>query len=166
MIMVKFDMLKWVPCDSRSDMETRTLGHKFVGTLLTSDPNTWGYFQTPEDCRVNIGYADLGLVPQAVLIEQRMIIGINECLVGYDLLAGVTYFSYRMPLVFHEFVEVGDPLIVRDEMGFVGIAIDGSELWKFCTEGVVDSYTVTSSNIKGITTDGLRFAFDLPATKQ
>ncbi|WP_090872407.1 hypothetical protein [Paraburkholderia diazotrophica] len=45
---------------------------------------------------------------------RRLIVGINECLVGYDLLAGAAFFSYRMPLVFQEFVEVGNPLIVRD----------------------------------------------------
>ena len=159
--MVKFDSLKWVPCDSRSDMETRASGHKVVGTLLASDPNTWGYFQTQEGSRVNVGYADIGLIPQALLVNQRMIIGINECLVGYDLLANTPYFSYRMPFVFHEFVEVGDSLIVRDEVGFVGIAADGNELWKFCTEDVIESYTVTLPNISGKTTDGSYFTFDL-----
>ena len=160
--MNKFDMLKWFPCDSRSDMEARTFGHKIAGTLLTSDPNTWGYFQALEDCRVNIGYANIGLIPQALLVDQRMIVGINECLVGYDLFANTLYFSYRMPLVFHEFVEVGDLLIVRDEIGFVGIASNGNELWEFCTEDVIKSYTVTSSNISGKTIDGLCFMFELP----
>jgi len=162
--MTKFDILKWVPCDSRSDLEARVSGGKVVGTLLTSDANTWGYIETPRGERFNVGYANLGLVPQATLVGQRMLLGINECLVGYDLSVDTMYFSYRMPLIFHEFVEVGDLLIVRDEMGFVGIAPDGSELWKFVTEGVVESYTVTSSTISGNTTEGLRFSYEMPAS--
>lgn len=159
--MVKFDRLKWIPCDSRSDMEARAFGHKVVETLLTSDPNTWGYFQTPKDCHVNVGYANIGLIPQALLVDRRMVIGINECLVGYDLVDNTLSFSYRMPFVFHEFVKAGDPLIVRDEIGFVGISADGSELWKFCTEDVIESYTVTLSSISGKTADGSHFTFEL-----
>ena len=82
-------MLKWVSCDSRSDMVARALGHKIIGTLLTEGANTWGYFQTQEGWRVNVGYANAGLIPQALLVDQRMIVGIDECLVGYDLLAGM-----------------------------------------------------------------------------
>ena len=93
-----------------------------------------------------------------------MIVGIDECLVGYVLLAGMEYFSYRMPFIFHEFVKTDDLLIVRDELGFVGIAVDGSELWKFCTEDIVESYVATSSNISGKTVDGLHFSFELPTT--
>ena len=48
-----------------------------------------------------------------------------------------------MPFIFHEFVKTDDLLIVRDELGFVGIAVDGSELWKFCTEDIVESYVAT-----------------------
>jgi hypothetical protein len=162
MTIKKFDMLTWVPCDSRSDMEARTSGKRVVGTLLTSDSNTWGCFQMAEGWYLNVGYADVGLMPQAVLIGQRMLVGVNERLVGYDLSAGKAYFSYRMPWMFHEFVEVCDRLIVRDEMGFVGLAPDGSELWKFVTEEVVESYTVTSSSISGKTTEGSLFSFELP----
>jgi hypothetical protein len=164
--MTGFDILKWVPCDSRSDMEARASGEKVVGTLLTSDANTWGYVQTPEGGHLNIGYANIGLVPQAVLVGHRMLVGVNECLVGYDLSVGAKYFSYRMPLVFHEFIYAGDSLIVRDEMGFVGIAPTGSELWKFVTEGVIESYTITSSEIIGKTTEGSRFSFELPVRGQ
>ncbi|QET05838.1 MULTISPECIES: hypothetical protein [Cupriavidus] len=159
-------MLKWVPCDSRSDMEARASGGKVLGTLLTCDANTWGYFQTLEGSHLNVGYANLGLVPQAVLDGQRMLVGINEYLVCYDLTIGIKCFSFRMPLVFHEFIEIGDSLIVRDEMGFVGIAQDGTELWKFGTEGVVESYMVTSSKISGKTTEGSRFSFELPMRRQ
>jgi hypothetical protein len=164
--MTRFDMLTWVSCNSRSDMETRTLGQKVMGRLLTSDSNTWGYFQTVEGWYLNVGYANIGLVPQAALVGERMLVGINECLVGYDLSVGAAYFSYRMPLVFHEFVQIGDPLIVRDEIGFVGIAPDGSELWRFGTEGIVESYMITSSNISGKTMGGGRFSFELPVTGQ
>ncbi|WP_156173965.1 hypothetical protein [Cupriavidus basilensis] len=139
---------------------------KCAGTLLTCDVNTWGYVQTPEGSHLNVGYANLGLVPQAVLDGQRMLVGINECLVCYDLTIGIKCFSFRVPLVFHEFIEIGDSLIVRDEMGFVGIAQDGTELWKLGTEGVVESYTVTSSKISGQTTEGSRFSFELPMRRR
>jgi len=95
-----------------------------------------------------------------------MLVGINECLVCYDLTIGIKCFSFRMPLVFHEFIEIGDPLIVRDEMGFVGIAQDGTELWKLGIEGIVESYTVTSSKISGQTTEGSRFSFELPMRRR
>jgi hypothetical protein len=145
-------------------MEARASGEKVVGALLTSDANTWGYVHTPDGWHLKIGYAKIGLVPQAMLVGQHLFVGINECLIAYDLSVGENCFSYRMPLVFHEFVEVGDSLIVRDEMGFVCIARDGRELWKFGTEGVVDSYTVTSSKICGSTTQGSRFSFEITAT--
>jgi hypothetical protein len=143
-------------------MEARTSGHKILGTLLTGEFNAWGYFQTPEGLCINVGYANVGLIPQAVLVDRCVIVGIDECLVGYDLLAGASYFSYRMPFMFHEFVEVGDLFIVRDEMGFVGLASDGSERWKFCTEDTIENYVVTSSSISGKTADGLPFSFELP----
>lgn len=164
--MTRFDMLTWVPCDSRHDMEARTFERKVVGSLLTSDSTAWGYFRTAEGWYLNVGYANIGLMPQAVLIGQRMLVGINECLVGYDLSIGAAYFSYRMPLVFHEFLAVGDPIIVRDEMGFVGIAPDGRELWRFGTEGVVESFVITSANIRGKTIAGAHFLFELPLTSQ
>ncbi|WP_199545352.1 hypothetical protein [Paraburkholderia kururiensis] len=160
--MNKFDMLKWQACDSRSDMEARTTGAKVVGTLQTSDANAWGYICTPDGWHLKIGYANIGLVPQAVLVGQSIFVGINECLAGYDLSVGVMRFSYRMPLVFHEFIDVSDSLIVRDEMGFVCMAQDGRELWKFITEGVVDSYEITASTIRGCTVDGLEFSFVIP----
>jgi hypothetical protein len=160
--MTRLEMLKWVPCDSRSDMEARASGENILGLLLTSDANTWGYIQTPDARHLNIGYANIGLTPQAVLVGQRMFVGINECLIGYDYFLGETYFSYRMPLVFHEFVEIGNPLIVRDEIGFIGIDPEGSELWKFCTEGIIENYTATPSKISGRTMDGSSFSFEIP----
>ncbi|CAM2179022.1 hypothetical protein BLAT2472_40471 [Burkholderia latens] len=46
-------------------MEARVTGGKAIGALLTSDANTWGYIETPEVERLSVGYANLGLVPQA-----------------------------------------------------------------------------------------------------
>jgi hypothetical protein len=145
-------------------MEARTFEQEVVGRLLTSDTNAWGYFETSEGGYMNVGYANIGLKPQGVILGQLLLVGINECLVGYDLSARAAHFSYRMPLVFHEFVDVGDSLIVRDEMGFVGIALDGGELWKFDAGGVVANYVITSSDISGKTLEGLHFSFKLPRT--
>jgi len=163
--MTRFDMLRWIPCDSRSDMEARASGEKNVVTLLTADANTWGYIQTSEDWRLNIGYANIGLIPQSVVVGKRLFIGINECLVGYNLLNGAGCFSYRMPFVFHEFIKVDDSLIVRDEMGFIGLTLNGNELWKFGTESVIKSYAIVESKIIGKTIEGKCFLFNLPIKK-
>jgi hypothetical protein len=160
--MKRLEILQWVPCDSRNDAEARTSERKLIGTLLTSDANTWGYVETSEGWCLRVGYANLGLVPQAIAVDQSMLVGIDEVLVGYDLSTGSTSFTYRMPWVFHEFVKIDDPLLVRDEMGFVSITMDGNELWKSSAPGVIESYSVTSNQNSGKTTDGTNFLFDIP----
>lgn len=159
-----FDLLEWMPCDSRADMDARANERTVVGTLVASDPNSWGYFQTPDDQYLNVGYANVGLQPQAVVIGARVLVGINECLAGYDLCNRKSYFFYRMPFVFHEFVELDDPLIVRDEVGFIGLTAEGVEVWKFCTEEAINRYEVTPFSIVGETIDGTRFSFELPTS--
>ncbi|WP_338860684.1 hypothetical protein [Mycetohabitans rhizoxinica] len=160
---LNFEFLRWMPCASYADMEAQGSKVLVIDTLKTDDTNRWGYFYTQNGAHINIGYADVGLIPQAVVIDGRVIVGISERLVGYDLFNNALYFSYRMPFIFHEFIEIGDSLlIVRDEMGFVGIAHDGAELWKFCTEGVISNFKVGSSNISGETVDGEGFTFKLP----
>lgn len=161
---IKYNFLNWVPCDSHNGMEACVPKSAVIDTLVTSDANTCGYFKTPTgDQYIQVGYASVGLSPQALLLGQRLFIGIDECFVGYDLSNRTRCFSYRMPMLFHEFSEIGDPLIIRDEMGFVGMTQDGNEIWKFMTEGVIESYTITPVNIYGVTTEGLKFLFELPA---
>jgi hypothetical protein len=165
MTKVNFNTLQWVPCDSRADMEARGSQSVAVhGMLLTSDSNSWGYFQTPNNRQIHVGYANVGLLPQAVLFGDRVFVGINECLVGYNLSVDISCFSYRMPFIFHEFVEAGDRLVVRDEMGFVGLSMNGAELWKFCTSGIINRYSVTLSDISGEMIDGERFFFEIPVS--
>ncbi|WP_150661923.1 hypothetical protein [Pandoraea sputorum] len=147
-------------------MGTRVPGGEIVGTLLTSDANTWGYIDTQEGKRLNVGYANLGLVPQAMLVGHLMFVGINECLACYDVSRCAMHFFYRMPFVFHEFVAIDNLLIIRDEIGFVGISLDGDEIWKFVTDGVIENYEMTSSKIKGWTTDGSSFSYQIPTTRR
>lgn len=164
MMALNFKKLHWVACESRRDMDARIPEHSVVVVLQLSDTNTWGYFRMAERRYLEIGYANVGLIPQAIVVGERVFVGINECLAGYDSATGVQLFSYRMPFLFHEFIEIGGPLIVRDEMGFVGITVAGKELWSFCTEGTIDSYAITSSHISGKTSDGVSFSFEMPST--
>lgn len=158
-----FEFLRWIPCASYADMDAQGSKVLVIDTLQTDDPNSWGYFQTPDGSHINVCYANVGLIPQAVAIDGRVIVGIDERLVGYDLSNHTIYFSCRMLFIFHEFVEISDSsLIVRDEIGFIGLAHDGTELWKFCTEGIIDSFAITPYNISGKTMDGDNFTFDLP----
>ncbi|WP_323072102.1 hypothetical protein [Mycetohabitans endofungorum] len=161
-----FEFLRWIPCASYADMDAQGSKVLVIDTLQTDDPSSWGYFQTPDGRHINVCYADVGLIPQSVAIDGCVIVGIDERLVGYDLANNTRYFSCRMPFIFHEFVEIGDSsLIVRDEMGFMGIAHDGTELWRFCAEGVIGSFTIAPYNISGETVDGGRFAFEIPVKK-
>ncbi|VVE84025.1 hypothetical protein PSP31120_04439 [Pandoraea sputorum] len=95
-----------------------------------------------------------------------MFVGINECLACYDVSRCAMHFFYRMPFVFHEFVAIDNLLIIRDEIGFVGISLDGDEIWKFVTDGVIENYEMTSSKIKGWTTDGSSFSYQIPTTRR
>lgn len=53
--------------------------------------------------------------------------GDNVITMAYRRADGARRFSYRMPFIFHEFLRTGDPLIARDELGFVGLAPDGAQ---------------------------------------
>jgi hypothetical protein len=163
MTMKTVESAHWMPCDSRSDMRSRTSGRSVLDELETSGANTWGYFEIPQGLQLNIGYADVGLEPKSVLVGDKILIGIDECLACYDISTHSKCFSYQMPWIFHEFVAIGDPLIVRDEMGFVCLTLEGKELWKFGTPGIIESYKVSMEQIIGKTTDGQSFVFDRPA---
>lgn len=57
----------------------------------------------------------------------------------------------------------GDPLIARDELGFVGLAPDGTEKWSFFTTGPIACCGLTPTHITGETVEGEKFSFTLPA---
>jgi len=156
--------LAWIPCDSPADLHARLAGRTVIGQVHTADANTWGYLEVADGRRVEIAYANTGLMPQAVLDGDDLLVGIGECLACFALSTATRRFLYRMPVLFHEFVQVGDPLIVRDELGFVGLARDGAEQWSFATEDLIASYTLAGRQIRGMTASGQAFAFD-PATQ-
>jgi len=157
------DRARWVPCDSRSDMQARTAGLPVIDTLETADANEWGYLQWDDGRCLQVGYADIGLAPQATASNDDIVVGINECLVAYRRADGARHFSYRMPFIFHEFLRTGDPLIARDELGFVGLAPDGAEKWSFFTTGPIARCQLTATHIDGETVEGEAFSFALPA---
>ncbi len=134
----------WVACDSRADMQSRLLGQnqtRVLAPLVTEDPNSWGFLQISgnHSAFLPVGYADLGLEPTAVSLDNAVFVGIAELVVGLDLSTGVTLFEYRMPTVFHEFVRIDQhEILLRDEIGFVLLSCSGEELWKFCTDLVAD----------------------------
>ena len=93
----------WVPCDSHSALVAR-LPPNACELLMTDSPNSWGYLVLDSDVIMPIGYADMGLLPLAVRHGERIFVGIDELLVGYDRPSRSILFKYKMPTVFHEFV--------------------------------------------------------------
>ena len=156
------DSARWVPCGSRSDMQARTAGRAVIDTLETADANEWGYLQWNDGRCLQVGYANIGLAPQAAISNGDIVIGINECVAAYRRADGARHFSYRMPFAFHEFLRTGDPLIARDELGFVGLAPDGTEKWSFFTTGPIARCDLTPTHITGETLEGEEFSFTLP----
>jgi len=129
---------------------------------VTEEPNTWGYLKLPNDKKLVIGYSDLGLRPAVITIGQRLFVGIDELLVGLyqDTLERI--FTYRMPTVFHEFLSSSDPLVARDEVGFICISVSGTERWRYLTNGPIKKFTMASGSLRGETIDGEKFSFSIP----
>jgi hypothetical protein len=152
---------QWVSCDSRNDLVAR-LPSDACELLMTDSPNSWGYMVFESGKVVPIGFANMGLLPSAARCGDRIFVGIDELLVGYDLSSGFCLVKYKMPTIFHEFVRFGqDVLIVRDEIGFIGISYVGDERWNFCI-GVIASFEIDQSTILGETEEGENFQFIIP----
>lgn len=155
---------RWVPCESHAAL-VAALPKNACELLTTSDANSWGYMAFDSDSIIPVGYADMGLPPLSVRRGNRIFIGIDELLIGYDWPRQVVLFTYKMPTVFHEFVRFDqDTLIVRDEIGFVGVSYDGDERWNFCID-VIASYEIDCSTILGKTEEGENFKFTIPSTE-
>jgi len=158
---MSFITIPWTSADSKSAL-TSYLADKDVAVKLeTHDANTWGFFKLPIGKFLQVGYADLGLLPVATVVNDRLLVGIDELLAGYDSSTLEQVFLYRMPSIFHEFVSLSDPLIVRDEVGFVGISLDGTERWKYLTNGPIDDFEIVGNRIRATTIDGETFTFPL-----
>lgn len=152
---------RWLPCDSRNSLIVK-LPLNTTEILVTDSPNSWGLMVFDPNVIIPIGYADMGLVPVAVKHGDRIFIGIDELLIGYDVSSGACLFKYKMPTVFHEFVRFDEnELIVRDEIGFVGISYAGDEHWNFCID-VIARYKIDQKTISGETEEGENFEFTIP----
>lgn len=153
----------WASVDSKSALSGAIADQAVAGELMTEDPNEWGFFSLPGGKVLVVGYADLGLVPVAALVQGRLLIGIDEVLAGFDPVTHEKRFSYRMPSVFHEFVSLADPIIIRDEIGFVAISSDGEEQWCSLTSGPIKRFAIESGRIVGETIDDESFAIPIPS---
>lgn len=155
--------LPWTAVESKSALESAVANEVGTGELLTADPNEWGFFRLPNGKVFVVGYANLGLMPIAVLIGNRLLVGIDEVLDSFDIDTGQRKFSYRMPSVFHEFISLADPIVVRDEIGFVAISADGEEFWSFVTSGPIRRFSIDHGMIHGETIDDEPFEFTIPS---
>jgi hypothetical protein len=155
--------IPWTSVESKSALVAKREQEEIVGQFETADANSWGFFRLPTGKILTFGYADLGLLPMAVVMDELLIVGIDELLVGYNASTLERVFVYRMPSIFHEFLFETGRLIVRDEVGFVGISPDGTEQWKELTDGPIDKFEIDGNQINGTTIDGEKFSFSLPS---
>jgi hypothetical protein len=83
-----------------------------------------------------------GLVSQAIIVKENLLIGINECLEECNLSTRVMVFSLKMTFLFHEYVDVGDFIFVRNEMVFVSINAVGRQNWIFHENDIIENYSI------------------------
>ncbi len=152
----------WIGVDSKSALSSAIAEQSVGRELVTADPNAWGFFRLASGKVLVVGYANLGLLPVAVLIDNRLLVGVDEVLAGFDAATLEKQFCYRMPSVFHEFVSLADPIVVRDEIGFVGISADGKECWCYLTSGPIKKFAMENGHIIGETIDDEPFAIAIP----
>lgn len=155
--------ISWTLVESKSALNVTIEGNRVVGHLETTDANTWGFFHLPFGRVFTVGYANLGLRPIAVFYGGYLFVGIDELLAGYNAGDLKQKFVYRMPSVFHEFVSFAEQLIIRDEIGFIGISLDGTEKWKRLFHAPIDKFKIEEYSINGCTIDGENFSIPLPA---
>lgn len=154
--------LLWTPVESKSALAAFLADGAPAGELVTEDPNEWGFFKVPGDRLLVIGYANLGLPPVAAMVNKHLLVGIDEIFACFDVDTLRNLFVYRMPTVFHEFISLSNPLVLRDEVGFVSISVDGRERWRFLADGPIGKFEVKQDRICGETIDGESFEFLLP----
>lgn len=155
--------LQWIAVESKSALVDALADELSKGELVTAEPNAWGFFRLPGGRALVIGYADLGLVPVAALIDNRLLVGIDEVVASFDVDTLRRQFSYCMPTVFHEFISLEDPIVVRDEIGFVGISAEGKARWSFLANGPINKFSIEHGRLHGETIDDEPFEFAIPS---
>ena len=152
----------WVSCDSRNALFAQ-LPPNACQLVVTDSANRWGYLIFDSAIIIPVGYADMGLIPFAVRFCNKVFVGIDELLVGYEWSSRSILFKYKMPTIFHEIVRFDvDEMIVRDEIGFVGISYVGIERWSFSIDAIAN-YEIAESLIFGRTEEGESFKFIIPS---
>jgi len=153
----------WNAVESKSALLSAIADKEVANELVTADPNSWGFFRLPSGKILVVGYADLGLSPVAVLFDSCLLVGVDEVLASFDMDTLQRQFAYRMPSVFHEFVSLADPIIVRDEIGFIGISKGGKECWSSLASGPIKRFAIEHGHILGETMDDEPFDFAIPS---
>lgn len=156
---MELSYIEWISTASKSEAMSGIRADTPI--ILADDENSWGFFRNEHNQKIVVGYADIGLKPQAASAGDTLFIGINELLVGIESESLAVKFRYKMPWLFHEFIQYDSSLLVRDEIGFVNIAKDGRELWERLTSSPIDVFRLEGSCIAGVTIDGDSFHFEI-----
>lgn len=154
--------LSWFPVESKYEILSINNYGQLRKELVTEDPNQWGFFRLPDGKMLIVGYANLGLLPMWKSMRGCVLVGIDEVLACISISTLEERFRYTMPSVFHEFISVDNLIVVRDEIGFVGISPEGSEVWKFLVGGPISEFHIEDKVICGRQIDGDSFRFLIP----
>jgi hypothetical protein len=165
---IKINVDSWRNCSSRSEVDE--LARNFKGFILdpviTEDANSWGFLTIDNEEKnifIPIGYANVGPIPQVVQVYDVILIGINEKLMGVDIEKLLTKFCYRLPTIFHEFIEFNENyFVIRDETGFICLSYQGTEIWEFIADDIIDTFEIQHGIIIGYTLEGKEFQFKIP----
>lgn len=151
--MEKMDCLQgvWVDDFSKSSLISKFPDDDFI--FCEENADCWGrvFFDSHGFL---VGYRNIGIKPVGIDVDDQVLVGINGFLISRSEFDKGKNFIYSMPFVFQEFALIeNDLLVVRDEIGFVGLRLDGNEVWKFCP-GTIESYTVDGRRLRGVTEEG------------
>lgn len=152
---------KWIPFESRYEMQSFSENSCKNIRVETNDPNSWGVFQVNKIINIEIGYNNIGLLPISLIICNCFVIGINEIVFFIDLIHGKILHKYIVPTIFHNFILYNERLILCDETGFVEISMDGKEKWKKIFPDIINSFSIRDGSIVGSTFDGENFVIPL-----
>jgi hypothetical protein len=156
------EVATWVPAESKNALAAILRNDPAASEVVTSDPNAWGYLKLSNGKKLVIGYANLGLQPAIIAVGDELVIGIDELLVRINRNTFERVFTYLMPTIFHEFLSSSDPIVVRDEVGFVCVSASGKEQWRHLTSGPIAKFAMANGLLRGETIDGEKFSFSIP----
>ncbi|MDH5764028.1 MAG: hypothetical protein OEZ51_13735 [Nitrospinota bacterium] len=165
---IKINIDSWKNCSSRSEVDELALKFKgfVLDTVITEGANTWGFLTVDYEGKsifIPIGYANAGLVPEVVLVFDAILIGINEKLIGIDIEKLLATFIYRLPTIFHEFIEFNETnFTIRDETGFICLSYQGMKIWEFIIDDIIETFEIQNDVITGHTFEGKEFQFKIP----